>query len=276
MKSVILPSGTMPAIALALMLALISACSSSSTEDPAEPTVNPADDVPGEPATPVGPSEPATPSEPTTPTTPAEPNDPLVLEPPVDENSDLGRLLEGIHRQVEATLLDLNQRLNSGVLLTDQQNQCLGSYDPSVGESLTSISCEQPLATDEIAIYVERASFFNTAVCQADLFNGSGNNCTVMLARITVPTTFEIPANSSGDDGFVPQRPQAVAGAEIYYAIEDTLLRVENNPSMLTGVFRCDYDLETGLPVGSTTTANCDNVIANTANRLDTLRPASP
>ena len=199
-----------------------------------------------------------------------------MLEPPVDENSDLGRLLAGIHRQVAATLLDLNQRLSSGVLLTEQQNQCLGSYDPGVGESLTSISCEQALATDEITIYVERASFFDTVACQTDLFNGRADNCTVMQARITVPTTFEVPANTSGDDGSVPQRPLAVAGAEIFYAIDGSQLRVENNPSMLTGVFRCDFDLETGLPAGGSTTTNCDNVIANIANRFDALRPTSP
>ena len=312
MNSTIHPSGGMPAIALALMLILTSACSSSSDDEPGALDTNPINDVPVEPETPAtptdpeaspepnaptapeapsepnaptepeepsepnAPTEPEAPSEPSSPpepTTPLEPGDPTVLVPPVDANSALGRLLDGIHRQVEATLVDLNQRLSSGILLTDQQNQCLGSFDPGIGESLTMINCEQPLATDDIAIFVEQASFFNTSACREDLFNGNGNNCAVMQARITVPTTFEVTDNNDGGDIFVPQRPQPVAGAEIFYAIDGTQLRVENNPSPLTGIFRCDFDLETGLPDGSSPTANCDEIISGIADRFDTLRP---
>ena len=330
MNSAIQPSGVVSVIALALMIMLTSACSSSSNDDPTAPDTNPIDDVPVAPETPAIPSEPEAPSEPITPTepeapsepitptepevpsepitptepevpsepiaptepevpsepitptepdapseptTPLDPEDPIVLVPPVDANSALGRLLDGIHRQVEATLLDLNQRLSSGILLTDQQNQCLGSFDPGVGESLTMINCEQPLATDDIAIFVERASFFNTSACQEDLFNGRGNNCTVMQARITLPTTFEVTEDNEGGDIFVPQRPQPVAGAEIFFAIEGTQLRVENNPSSLTGVFRCDYDLETGLADGNSPISSCDEIISSIADRFDTLRP---
>jgi len=71
----------------------------------------------------------------------------------------------------------------------------------------------------------------------------------------------------------VPQRPQPVAGAEIFYAIEGTQLTVENNPSPLTGVFRCDFDLETGLPVSTSAFTNCDEIISSIANRFDALRP---
>ena len=312
MNSTIHPSGGMPAIALAFMLILTSACSSSSDDEPGALDTNPINDVPVEPETPAtptdpeaspepnaptapeapsdpnaptepeepsepnAPTEPEAPSEPSSPpepTTPLEPGDPTVLVPPVDANSALGRLLDDIHRQVEATLVDLNQRLSSGILLTDQQNQCLGSFDPGVGESLTMINCEQPLATDDIAIFVERASFFNTSACQEDLFNGRGNNCTVMQARITLPTTFEVTEDNEGGDIFVPQRPQPVAGAEIFFAIEGTQLRVENNPSSLTGVFRCDYDLETGLADGNSPISSCDEIISSIADRFDTLRP---
>ncbi len=248
-------------------------------EAPAEPITPSEPEAPAEPITPSepeAPAEPITPSEPeapSEPTTPLEPEDPTVLVPPVDANSALGRLLDGIHRQVEATLVDLNRRLSSGILLTEQQNQCLGSFDPGVGESLTMINCEQPLATDEIAIFVERASFFNTSACQEDLFNGSGNSCVVMQARITLPTTFEITDNNDGGDIFVPQRPQPVAGAEIFFAIEGTQLRVENNPSPLTGFFRCDYDLETGLADGTSPITNCDEIVSSIADRFDALRP---
>ena len=137
------------------------------------------------------------------------------------------------------------------------------------------IDCEQSLATDDVAIFVERASFFNTSACQADLFNGTGNSCIVMQARITVPTLFEITDNNDDSDIFVPQRPQPVAGAEIFYAIEDTQLSVENNPSPLTGFFRCDFDLESGLPSGTNPTANCIDIISSIADRFDTLRPAA-
>ena len=294
MKSSTHSSGVISVIALALMMMLASACSSSSSNDPAAPATNPIDDVLVEPETPAIPSEPEAPTDPNTPTepeapaepitpsepeapseptTPLEPEDPTVLVPPVDANSALGRLLDGIHRQVEATLVDLNKRLSSGILLTDQQNQCLGSFDPGVGESVSMIKCEMPLASDDIAIFVERVSFFNTSACQEDLFNGSGNSCVVMQARITLPTTFEITDNNDGGDIFVPQRPQPVAGAEIFFAIEGTQLRVENNPSPLTGFFRCDYDLETGLADGTSPITNCDEIVSSIADRFDALRP---
>jgi len=252
-----------------LALAIISACSSSSNGDPVENdnplsiVENPVDDVPGQPGPAPDPA-PATPSEPSIPAEPSEPSEPSILIPPADNDSSLAQLLDGIHQQVGITLVDLNQRLNSGIMLTEQQNQCVGSFDPAIGESLTMISCDQPLATNDIAIYVESASFYASSVCQAGLLNGTGTDCVVRQARITVPTTFTLPDNTS-----VPQRPQPITGAEIFYAIDGTLLRVENNPSMLTGVFRCDYNLETAQAVTNNTAANCDAIISGIAARLN-------
>ncbi len=288
MKPAKIQSGSQTALVFILLAGMISACSSSSNDEPTALADNPVNDLPGEP---IEPTEPTIPTEPTVPTEPSEPNapvepaepstpqppiesnDPPLLIPMVDENSNLARLIDGIGWQIELTLVDLNQRLSSGVTLSEQQNICLGDFNPALGEALTMIDCEQALVTGNSPNRVESASFFDTSLCRSSLSNGNAIDCVIRQARISVPTTFVIPDTPDNTDVFVPERPQPVAGAEIFYAIEGTRLRIENNPSMLTGIFRCDYDLETGAASGDAGGANCDNIVSNIADRFEDLRP---
>jgi hypothetical protein len=134
----------------------------------------------------------------------------------VTAGSDLDRLIKGIKRQVSFTLLDLNQRLSEGVQLTDQQDTCLGSFDPGAGEQLLAIDCVQALATGDIVAYVSGAAFYATDACHASLFDKNTDNCILQNAAITLPAKWTY----SQDE----RRPVLVySETEITYAITDTM-----------------------------------------------------
>ncbi len=185
--------------------------------------------------------------------------------PSVAQGSDLDRLINGVSRQASRTIIDLSQRLSEGTELTEQQNDCLGAYDPAVGETLLSISCESALATSNEYLYVGEAAFYDTDSCYASLFNGSTADCQLQRASITILRTEWITPEP-------PQRrPQPIVGMEIYYAIDNTILRVENSEAMLTGAFRCDIELSDGQASSPLTGQSCDDIVKTAADRIETL-----
>ena len=202
--------------------------------------------------------------EPDTDPMPGIPNVPDILIPNVSEGSDLDRLINGVNRQASRTILDLVQRLSEGTL-TDQQNDCLGAYDPAVGEALLSISCEQALATGDVALYVGEAAFYDTQACRASVFEGNSAECQLQRASVTIRTEWIVPGNG------LP--PQPIPGMQINYALDGTSLRVENTVDMLSGAFRCDIELSTGQSQPALGGQSCADIIASAANRIETLLP---
>ncbi len=195
---------------------------------------------------------------------PVGPNDPDILVPSLVEGSDIDRLINGISRQASRTIIDLSQRLSEGAELTEQQNDCLGTYDPAVGETLLSISCEPALATGDIPLYVGETAFYDTEACNASLFSGSSADCQLQRASISILTDWITPEPPQ-------RRPQPIAGMEIYYAIDNTILRIENTEDMLTGAFRCDIELSSGQASSPLTGQSCDDIIMTAADRIETL-----
>ena len=244
------------------MAALISGCSSSSNPPANEPEPTPDPEMPAEPENPgFGDDDPQTPTT-------------TMLMPVAEAGSDTDQLLKGINRQVAATLLNLNARLRDGVGLSDQQNNCLGSFDPAVGQQLLMINCELPLATAEVPIFVEQAAYYDTPECHASLFNGNVSDCVLQAARLSIPTQWITPERPVDTPATVPNRPQPIAGVEIYYALNDsTHLRLESNQSALTGFFQCDIDLISTNGSAPALSQPCATTIALAAERFNTLLP---
>ena len=189
-----------------------------------------------------------------------------MLVPNVAAGSDLERLITGIKRQVSMTLLDLNQRISQGEKLTDQQETCLGAFDPAVGEQLLAINCEQALATGDVSVYVEEAAFYDTKDCQASIFNGNTDNCQLQSTGISLPDLFRVP------DG--ERRPVlAYAGSNLSYALTDTMLHIESSELALAGVFKCDIDLASGSSSTPLVGTSCASIITSTADHLDDVVP---
>jgi hypothetical protein len=201
------------------------------------------------------------------------PDEPNILIPGAAAGSEMDRLIKGINRQIARSILDLNTRLSEGSELTEQQDACLGTYDPAAGQQLLAIDCANALATGDVPIYVERASYYDTAQCHAAIFNGSANGCQLQTARISIPTQWIIPERPADSPSTAPNRPQPIAGVEIYYAINNSNIGITSNEEALTGIFQCNFNL---LGSGSSfplINETCDSSITLAANRFDDLLP---
>ena len=199
-------------------------------------------------------------------------SDAAMLIPNFPAGSDTERLLIGINQQVASTLLALNASLSEGTDLTEQQDECLASYDPAAGQQLLEIICMQPLATGDVPIYVEQASYYDTDECNAALFNGNTDGCLLESARLSIPTQWVIPESATDSSTTTPARPQPIAGVEVFYALNNTeYLRLESTEAALTGVFRCDINLRSNESTATEFVQSCASTIELAANRFDTL-----
>jgi len=187
--------------------------------------------------------------------------------PSISPDSDLGLLLQAIKRTAAAPIVDLNQRLRGGEELSMQQNDCLGTYDPAIGEALLAIDCEAPLATGNPPVFVSSAGFNDTPECHMAMLNDDVEPCVLARSRLSIRTLFN---NPSGQD-----LPQPEAGAEVSYRLEGSeRLVLENNESSLTGTFYCEVDLLTGEPAtGTDRPSNCPNELVRVRELLDSALP---
>lgn len=199
-----------------------------------------------------------------------------ILTPRPEAGSDTDRLLKGINRQIANTILDLNARLRDGISLTEQQETCLGSYDPAAGQQLLMINCTESLATGTAPIFVEQAGYYDTPACHAAIFNGDVDDCFLQFARLSIPMQWFTPERPAGTPDNVPIRPQPLAGVDIFYAINgSTNLRIANNvdDEILTGQFLCDINLLNNETSTSATSQSCASTINLAANHFDDLLP---
>jgi len=179
----------------------------------------------------------------------------------IDPDSSLGQLQSRIKNLTGRTLIALNQSLSQGEMLSAQQEQCLGSYDPGIGEPLLSIDCDQPLATGEVPIFASIASLQDTPECRASLQNANADECALDQAQLSVSPIFVIPETGR------PQLKQA--GATLSYNIVQDRLTLENLDPPLTGAFFCEYDLSNGNAVGGDPGGNCYDQLNRICDLID-------
>ncbi len=257
-KKTITISGLKLAGTLALLL-LAAGCSSSNSPSDTTDTSTPDNDAPADDPAETPPQD-----------EDSSPQEDGILNPSPASGSDSERLLNGIQRQVSSTLIDLNTKLRQGETLSQQEENCLGAFDPAFGEQLLAINCEQSLVTSPSIIRVERASYYNTAACQAGLSANNAEDCILQSAILSIPTEWVTPDTGDGTSPL----PQPIAGMEIFYAIDNTTLRIESSSAALTGIFRCDLELTT-LSAASSVGQSCSNIISTTADRFDALIPGT-
>ena len=185
-----------------------------------------------------------------------------ILVPQLVSGSDLERLINALTQQAAFTLLDLNSSISQGEELTEQQEECLGTFEEGFGQPLLAISCSQALATGDIALFVSDAAFYDTATCNESVALGNADGCILQTMDVLIDTTFTSPASG------LP-RP-LFAGAQVGYAIDDsTTLAIESTPDELTGAFLCQIDLENGGSTAPISSTNCDELIADVANEIE-------
>lgn len=182
-------------------------------------------------------------------------------EPAIDPDSALGQLQYRIKKLNGRTLIALNQSLSQGEMLSEQQEQCLGTYDPAIGEPLLAIDCEQPLATGEVPIFSSIASFDDTPECRASLQNANADACSIDQAEMTVNPIFTVPETGR------PLLKQA--GAKLSYNIVQDRFTFENLTPALGGMFFCEYDLTNGNAIGGDPGGNCYNQVNRICDLID-------
>ena len=191
----------------------------------------------------------------------------VILDPQAEPGSDLDRLFSGLTRQASITLLDLNQRISQGQTLSDLEAQCLGSFEEGLGAPLLAIDCgdDNFLATGEIELFASKASFYDTPVCSAAVFDGNSDGCVLRELILSVSTNFEIP---EGANLPVPVFP----GSLLDYAVDNSQLLIQNVPSAPTGPFLCNVNLETVQLSATASTENCDDIIELVADEIERLQ----
>ncbi len=185
---------------------------------------------------------------------------------PADNISDDSVISSQIKTLVGRTLIDLNQSINQGQQLSEQQENCIGAFDPALGESLLSIDCDQALATGNVAIYMQTAAFDDTEVCHADVMANQTSDCNVAYAKFDVNTLWVNPAQTNGQSS---GRPIPMVGATLSYRMQPNILTIENLPAALGGVFSCDFDINNELSFMSEPTQNCDQLLQDLSSLID-------
>ena len=182
---------------------------------------------------------------------------------------DVVRLHRAMTLALGNTLIDLNRRLGEGSGLTDQQEDCLGAFEPGFGPTLgeppLAIDCERALATEPfVAVYVERAAFARSAACLAGLAAAGAADCVLVVGEMNARTRF---AQAPSD-----RRPLPVEGSGIVlrHEIDAGVFEIADDDDTIGPDFRCAYDIATGsrLP---TSRGDCERLTRAAADFMDLL-----
>ncbi len=256
-------------ICLAALLASLAACSSgggSSSTEPADDASVESPDVPGG-TTGAPPSEDGTPSVPATPLPQTNPplEEPTLAELGVPDLSNNAQNVQQfsvvLQNVVRSALVDMNQKLQSGELLSDAENQCLGSYDPAIGEAATRLDCgEGRLALINTAqpIYLYEGTLAASSECNAGLLGLDASNCYLVSANVMVPVEWTTP-----NVGL----PQPYPSGSADFNTDESHLNLASLPSAPTSQYQCTISLSDGT-ITQANGAGCDSPLTDLTARL--------
>ncbi len=202
--------------------------------------------------------------------------------PPIEESinaesTPVGLLLDEIRQAVGDPLLSLNARLAGGELLDTDENNCLGSFDPAIGQQLTQIDC----AADETSLSVYASDlqlisgqFSDTAECQSAISEGNVNGCRLESASMLLPIVW-IPVANPAPSQIGSITPWQGAGFE-YNLSADGILTLQDMSNIFQR-FHCVINIESGsLITTDATVGDCRSQVARITGRLFDLREGNP
>jgi len=109
-----------------------------------------------------------------------------------------------MERVLGITLVNLNQKLSSGVPLSDREQECLGSFEPGLGQSLLEIQCiDAPYRISEFPIVIDRARFIDSDSCRENIANGTFSSCRLQEANLAIQTVFEVPQQTDDEQEII-------------------------------------------------------------------------
>lgn len=266
----------LPIIAVSATLMLLGACSSSSTDDNEPQTTT--NTIPAGPDADADTSTDMTGTGQTEGGSSAEPMPNDDISGPADDDQDatgttseitidpqFDPLVTALRRVVSISLLGLNQQISQGELLTEQQENCVGSYDPALGEQLISINCDSALNVAESPIYLFEAGFNNTADCQASLSAGNSDSCVLSVTNVRINTTWFTPEAAEGQR----PRPQPKPGGDVSFNLADGSLQLQSLPQPVSGVFDCQFDVVSGGLIDGSTNSGCTDQLSRVTGLIN-------
>jgi len=202
---------------------------------------------------------------------------PPTEEPVGVETSPVGLLLDEIRLAVGDPLLGLSERLAGGELLDTDENNCLGSFDPAIGQQLTQIDCaadETSLSVYDSDLQLISGQFRDTAECQISISEGNVNACRLESASMLLPIVW-IPVANPAPSQIGSITPLQGAGFE-YNLSADGILVMENMSNIFLP-FRCTINIDSGsLITTDDTVGNCRSEVTRITGRLFDLRVGNP
>ena len=202
---------------------------------------------------------------------------PPVEEPVNVETSPVGLLLDEIRLAVGDPLLTLSARLAGGELLDTDENNCLGSFDPAVGQQLTQIDCaadETSLTVYDSDLRLISGQFSDTAECQSAISEGNVNGCRLESASMLLPIVWIVAENPAPSQIGTPI-PLQGAGFE-YNLSADGILVIQDMTNLFRP-FRCTINIDSGsLITTDATIGNCRSEVTRITGRLFDLREGNP
>lgn len=248
---------------LSLVLLLTGTACSSGANDPALEDIGAQDDDSNAAIT-TQDNEPT--SEPTPEPTPTPP--PINLGdlgvPTIegDSNDEVRTFAALLEEMVVFGLIDLNEKLQSGEQFSDAESDCLGSFEPAVGDALLSIECNTgsvPLVNGVFSLFLLEAGVAQTAACNDGLLALDGSACRLTKADILIPVEWTSP-----DNGLPTPYPNGM----VEFNLSPDSLDINSLPNSVTANFDCSFNFATGNATSGTSNENCASALDGLARRV--------
>jgi len=189
------------------------------------------------------------------------------------ELTPIALLLEEVRLAAADPVNTINGNLTSGVALTQEQNECLGTFDPAVGEQLTQIDCgpfDTSVSVFESDLQAIAVTLDPSAECQASLLQGLTDNCILSDANLLLPIDWVAIENPSPGQ-IATLTP--IDGARFEYNLQEEGRLIFESVSDLFTRFRCEVDISGGFLVDTESSqGNCEAETSRLINRLFALR----
>ena len=214
------------------------------------------------------------------PFTPSIPDNGANIFGPEDVPADISAEVQTFTTLLEETvvfgLVDLNEKLQSGVQFSDLVLDCLsefnpepgdtllpfGGFDPAIGNALQSFECNVgsvPLENGVFPLFLFEAGVTESSVCGEGLLSLDGTFCNLSNAQLFIPA--ELTTTEFGLPIFFPS-------GIVDFDVTEGTLNIANLPGPITGGFNCSFDLQTGFVTSTGFDSDCVGALNGLGSRV--------
>ena len=179
----------------------------------------------------------------------------------VNLDTQAGQAMLRLQLLTTRTVLDLHNTISQGLPLTDQQLQCLGDFNPALGESPVFVDCEQPLATGTVPIYAVYAGFNNSPQCQDSISAGDASACELADVQFRVNTIWKTPPDA--------RRPIPTIGSYLGFEKSTNRVTLLSLDEPLSFSYECVFDATNGNMITGSAIGDCNELLGQSLALID-------